>query len=76
MRAFDADVFASFGWKPPLVLDLYHIFHGAECYANRTSECLLSCGGAFESFDGVHLSPTVSTNVAQAIWRLTEFLPA
>ena len=60
---------------PFLILDLFHMAREAECWPEQfETGCVESCGGAYESHDGTHLSPTVNVNAALIIFRLISLL--
>ena len=80
LRKWDAAMFRAIKIRPALVLDPFEITQAAECaesdlQAGNQTGCSKSCQGAFESFDGTHISPTVAANLGNILWRLIDFLP-
>lgn len=50
--------------------------NGGSKSTGGTGGCAASCGGAFESPDGTHFSPSVAANVAQLVLGLLRWLPS
>ena len=80
LRKWDAEMLRAIKVRPSLILDPFEITQAAECAqsdlrAGNQTDCSKSCQGAFESFDGTHISPTVAANLGNILWRLIDFLP-
>mmetsp|Transcript_10828 Transcript_10828/g.18158 ORF Transcript_10828/g.18158 Transcript_10828/m.18158 type:complete len:387 (-) Transcript_10828:103-1263(-) len=70
LRKFDADLVRSIRPSPMHVLDPFSLAQAAECF--EESRC--SCRGAYESYDGTHLSPTSVANIAVLLVELAAVL--